>query len=221
MTGDKTKKQLIIFGYGIFIIVCIGWKLKRAMRRGNAITEYVNGGNTQNVMEGWESYDTDINGTKLIHPKCATCRSEFIGKRVATWKNGSGEIENCLMPNKNISGNYFCRGGDFIGVGTKSFGEYDSSQPSSGEKLATNNTEFNDLWKKKKASAEVTDSNGENDKINGAEETIGTTHISTSINKTTASTAAPVVPLNFCSKCGNRLHGNKHFCSNCGARGGN
>jgi len=210
--NNKIKNKIVVFGCGIVILMLIGGMI------------YNIGGVRRQVVEGWEPYDTDASGKKLNHQKCTTCRPKYVGKRVAKWKTDVGETTNCLMPNSRISGDYKCESGEFVGIGTKSFGEYGSSQPSDTETVTTNNTEFNNMWVNKKAADEVVDSitltdkpATISDKVVGADEAVAATHLSTASSKTTASTAAPVVPLRFCSKCGNRLHGSKKFCSYCGA----
>lgn len=55
------------------------------------------------------------------------------------------------------------------------------------------------------------------DEPEGASEDQGANYGSSRELRISATTAARVIPLIYCARCGHRLHGNKNYCSECGA----
>ena len=95
-------------------------------------------------------------------------------------------------------------------------GTYDTHETPYMSGAATT-TEFNKMWNADKTVAERDTWMANGSSVVGATEDQGATFVSSGEQRTAATTAAQVIPLKFCSRCGHRLHGNKNYCSECGS----
>jgi hypothetical protein len=163
-------------------------------------------------------YNVDSNHTML--PRCTICKDGTAGDVLGNDTGRKGEM--CSMPDTNIYGAgaaaiYRCEDGRFkfnqpiIRHGT--YGTHETPYMSGGSA----NTEFNKMWAADETVASRNSWMANGDGVIGATEDQGATYASGGDQRTTATTAAQIIPLKFCSRCGHRLHGNKNYCSECGA----
>jgi hypothetical protein len=163
-------------------------------------------------------YNVDSENQML--PRCTVCKEGTAGDVLG---NDTGR-EQCSMPDNTIYGDgtkegatYQCEDGRFVfdtpivPYGTDGV---DKTTYMSGSET---NNEFNKMWAADDTVVERGTWMANGDGVEGATEDQGATFLSGGDTKIASTTAAQVVPLKFCSRCGHRLHGNKNFCSECGA----
>jgi hypothetical protein len=126
----------------------------------------------------------------------------------------------CSMPDISVSvhmgGKYRCENGKFkFTTPIIRHGNYEDHDTPYSTNTGANNA-FNEMWNEdptREAGFFMANRPG----VPGATEDQGVTFGSSGETKIASTTAARVVPLKFCARCGHRLHGNKNYCSECGA----
>ena len=163
-----------------------------------------------------------VGSKNTMLPRCTACKDGTAGDVLGNDTGREGGA--CSMPDNTVYGNgtkegatYRCEDGNFkFDQPIVRHGTYDTHETPYMSGSAAN-TEFNKMWNADETVADRDTWMANGSGVQPATEDQGATFASNGESRVSATTAAQVIPLKFCSRCGHRLLGNKNYCSECGA----